>query len=118
MRDPWRVLESVRPLISPEGRVVVSLPNVRQWRVVLKLAYGMWRYTEGAGIMNRSHFHFFTRQTIDELFRSASYQTTVFYFPRRTFHLRPPERIANMLTFGLLAELLYDSHTVSAEPIV
>ncbi len=116
MTDPWRVLHGVRPLIRPGGRVVVSLPNLRQWRVVVKLAAGSWRYTDGAGIMNRGHLHFFTRQTIHDLFRAAGYRRPVLYFPRRTFHLRPPERVANALTFGLLADFLYNSYTASAEP--
>jgi SAM-dependent methyltransferase len=115
--DPWRTLQGVRPLLRPGGRVVVSLPNLRQWRVLAKLAAGGWQYTKGPGIMNRGHLHFFTRRTIEDLFRAAGYQRPLFYFPRRTFHLRAPERVANTLTFGLLADLLYASHTVSAEPV-
>lgn len=117
MIDPWKVLQGVRSLLAPGGRVVVSLPNVRQWRVVVKLAAGTWRYAKGPGIMNRGHLRFFTRQTIDDLFRAAGYQRPVFYFPRRTFQLWPPERIANAVTLGLLADLLYNSHTASAEPV-
>jgi SAM-dependent methyltransferase len=117
MGDPWRVLRSVRPLIRPGGRVVVSLPNIRQWRVVIKLVAGIWRYTEGPGIMNRGHLRFFTRRTIADLFSAAGYRRPVFYFPRRTFHLSPPERVVNALTFGLMADLLYASYTASAEPV-
>jgi SAM-dependent methyltransferase len=113
--DPWRVLRDVRPLLRPGGRVVASLPNLRQWRLVVKLLAGRWRYHDEAGIMNRGHLRFFTRQTICELFAGAGYGRPTFHF-QPAFHLRGPERVVSRLALGGMADLLYSSHTVSAEP--
>src|SRR3979490_892415 len=65
--DPWKVLGSTRSLLRAGGRVVASVPNLRQWRMLAKLALGRWHYHDGPGIMNRSHLHFFTRQTMRDL---------------------------------------------------
>jgi SAM-dependent methyltransferase len=116
LRDPWLVLRSVRDLLTDRGLVVVSVPNVRQVRVIAKLALGRWTYVEGPGIMSNSHLRFFTERTLRDLFRVAGYTDVTCYYPRRTFHLRRPERTLNTVTGGLLAGLLYNSLTASARP--
>ena len=114
--DPWKVLRSTRSLLRAGGRVVASVPNLRQWRMLTKLALGRWHYHDGPGIMNRSHLHFFTRQTMRDLFTESGFGQPTFYFPRQTFHLRQPERALNAMTFGAVPDFFYNSFTVSAEP--
>ena len=114
--DPWSVLRSVRPLLAPGGVVVASIPNLRQWRLVAKLALGRWTYVSGAGTVQRDHVRFFTRQTVTDMFVEAGYAPPTYHWPRRTFHLRPADRVANSLTAGAIPDLLYGSFTVSAAP--
>ncbi len=116
LRDPWTVLRTVRHLLTPRGVVVASVPNVRQIRVVAKLALGRWTYVDGPGVMSNSHLRFFTERTVRNLFEIAGYADVRCYYPRRTFHLRQPERTLNTLTGGLFAGLLYNSLTASARP--
>jgi 2-polyprenyl-3-methyl-5-hydroxy-6-metoxy-1,4-benzoquinol methylase len=116
MVDPWTVLRDVRPLLRTGGRVVASIPNLRQWRLVVKLAMGRFDYVIGAGTMNREHLRFFTRRTITDMFREAGYAEPTFHFPWRTFHLPGPERVAHALLLRSCPDLLYGSHTVSAIP--
>jgi len=118
LRDPWSVLRSVRSLLAPRGLVVASIPNVRQIRVLLRLAFlGRWDYLVAAGTVQRDHLRFFTRRTCDAMFAEAGYERPRHYFPRRTFHLGRPERFLHVMTAGLLRELLYGSFTVSAAPL-
>jgi 2-polyprenyl-3-methyl-5-hydroxy-6-metoxy-1,4-benzoquinol methylase len=120
LRDPWAILRSARGLLAPGGVVVASVPNVRQVRVVAKLALGRWTYVDGPGTMSNSHLRFFTERTARDLFAIAGYEDVRCHYPRRTFHLRRPERTLNALTggvlAGLLAGLLYNSLTVSGRP--
>lgn len=116
LRDPWRVLCSARRLLTASGVVVASVPNVRQVRVIVKLALGDWTYVAGPGIMSNSHLRFFTERTARDLFEIAGYSDVRFYYPRRTFHLRRPERALNALTGAVFAGLLYNSLTVSGRP--
>lgn len=60
--DPWAQLKRLMLHLKPGGTVIVSLPNVRNWRVLAPLLFkGRWEYQD-AGIMDKTHLRFFTRQ--------------------------------------------------------
>ena len=73
LRDPGRALRRLRPLLRPDGRLVVSTPNVANWAIRLSLLGGRWRYTD-RGILDRSHTHLFTRATLTEMLEEAGYR--------------------------------------------
>ncbi len=68
--DPWATLTALKEKLSPDGRMVVSLPNVQNWEVVSNLLEGKWDYRRD-GILDRTHLHFFTRKSVEELFWNA-----------------------------------------------
>jgi 2-polyprenyl-3-methyl-5-hydroxy-6-metoxy-1,4-benzoquinol methylase len=70
--DPWRVLEKLVTFLKPQGLVIASLPNVRNWRVLLPLLFlGRWDYKE-LGVMDRTHLRFFTRDGMIKLFHGSN----------------------------------------------
>jgi hypothetical protein len=74
MEDPAAALVAARTLLTPEGCVVASVPNVRNVRVLVPLLLrGRWDYQE-SGPLDRTHLRFFTRATMRELFECAGYQ--------------------------------------------
>jgi 2-polyprenyl-3-methyl-5-hydroxy-6-metoxy-1,4-benzoquinol methylase len=77
LRDPQGVLERLRPLLRPTGRLVLSTPNIANWAMRVGLLFGRWRYTEW-GILDRTHTHFFTRRTLRETLEAAGYRIDVF----------------------------------------
>lgn len=73
MQEPERALAAARHLLSPDGVIVASIPNVRHTSALLPLLLrGDWRY-EDEGILDRTHLRFFTRRTMVELFQNAGY---------------------------------------------
>ncbi|MBI3772166.1 MAG: methyltransferase domain-containing protein [Gammaproteobacteria bacterium] len=68
--DPWATLTALKEKLSPDGKMVVSLPNVQNWEVVSSLLEGKWDY-RSEGILDRTHLHFFTRKSVEELFWNA-----------------------------------------------
>jgi 2-polyprenyl-3-methyl-5-hydroxy-6-metoxy-1,4-benzoquinol methylase len=72
LRDPGAALARLRPFLKPGGRLVLTTPNVANWALRLSLLAGRWRYTE-RGILDRTHTHFFTRNTLAETLRAAGY---------------------------------------------
>jgi SAM-dependent methyltransferase len=71
--DPWSMLADTRRLLSPEGTVVASIPNVRFVIVVRNLLFrGRWDYADW-GVLDRTHLRFFTRKSIEDLFRGAGF---------------------------------------------
>jgi 2-polyprenyl-3-methyl-5-hydroxy-6-metoxy-1,4-benzoquinol methylase len=74
MIDPWSALESARGMLSTDGTVVASIPNVRNIQVLRTLAVnGRWRYTD-TGILDRTHLRFFTRDSIVTMFDDAGFE--------------------------------------------
>ena len=73
LRDPAGALARLRPLLKPDGTLVLSTPNIANWSMRLSLLAGRWRYTE-RGFLDRTHVHLFTRATLVEAVQSAGYR--------------------------------------------
>ncbi len=74
LADPWSALKLARDLLAPEGRVVASIPNIRNIRILHRLLFrGDWTYEED-GILDRGHLRFFTRGTIEQAFMAADFE--------------------------------------------
>ena len=71
--DPKAVLVRVAEILEPEGYVVASVPNIAHGSIRLALLGGDFRYTE-LGLLDRTHLHLFTRQSLRSLFREAGYR--------------------------------------------
>lgn len=70
LSDPLATLRALRPSLSREGWMVVSVPNVAHLWVRLSLLLGRFDYTE-RGILDRTHLRFFTRRTFLALLAQA-----------------------------------------------
>jgi 2-polyprenyl-3-methyl-5-hydroxy-6-metoxy-1,4-benzoquinol methylase len=73
LRDPVGTLAGARPLLKPDGRLVLSTPNIANWAMRLSLLAGRWRYTD-RGFLDRTHVHLFTRATLVEAVQAAGYR--------------------------------------------
>ncbi|HUM03496.1 MAG TPA: class I SAM-dependent methyltransferase [Thermoanaerobaculia bacterium] len=60
--DPGRALDLLRPLVKPEGILLVSLPNVANVTLRFSLLFGRFSYVP-RGLLDASHLRFFTRRT-------------------------------------------------------
>jgi 2-polyprenyl-3-methyl-5-hydroxy-6-metoxy-1,4-benzoquinol methylase len=65
--EPKSLLDQAAALLSPGGRLLVSLPNAVHWSVRAQVALGSFEYTN-KGIMDRGHLRFFTRASAERLF--------------------------------------------------
>jgi 2-polyprenyl-3-methyl-5-hydroxy-6-metoxy-1,4-benzoquinol methylase len=73
MLDPASALVFARALLSSEGCIVASIPNIGHFPTVWKLVIeGEWEYKE-FGILDKTHLRFFTRLSIMRLFQGAGF---------------------------------------------
>lgn len=98
--EPWSVLERIRDYLLPGGHIVISLPNVRDATVVAPLLLkGEWRYDDN-GVLDRTHFRFFTRRTMRQMIQGAGFDI------EREIPIRSgPRQKLNLATLGLLNEV-------------
>jgi len=75
--DPARVLRAVSERLTDRGVIIASVPNVAHERVRMMLLEGRWDYS-ATGIMDNTHLHFFTRDTLVDLFNRAELAITRF----------------------------------------
>lgn len=76
LRDPSRLLRSLRRWLVDDGYVVASIPNIAHGSVRLSLLEGRFPYRP-MGLLDETHIKFFNRALIEELFESAGYMVTV-----------------------------------------
>ena len=74
---PLDVLKQATSLLTPEGRIVISIPNVAHLTVRLQLLLGSFTYTD-RGILDRTHLHFYTKKTLKEMISDAGLTVTHF----------------------------------------
>lgn len=72
MAEPARALILYRQFLKPQGRLIVSLPNVAVWDSRLRLLFGRFNYTD-SGVMDRTHLRFFTFRTARQLIIDAGF---------------------------------------------
>ncbi len=76
LKDPAAQLLRLKRHLAPGGVLVLSLPNVRFFRVVHDLVVrGAWTYQD-EGILDRTHLKFFTRASILDLLAQTGFETT------------------------------------------
>ena len=68
--DPVAALNRLRAAATDDATFVVSLPNVAHLAVRLMLLFGKFPKME-RGILDRTHLHFFTRDTAEQMLRQA-----------------------------------------------
>lgn len=111
--DPWAALRAHRPLLKPDGVVVISIPNIGFWRVVLDLARGRWDYAS-FGTLDRTHLRFFTLRGIEELCGHAGYVVDQVVTPLRR---GGKSWWLSRVTSGRIEHLLVWRYVVVAHPV-
>lgn len=69
-QDPRKVLEGALLYLEKNGLVIISVPNIANSVVRAQLFFfGKFEYTE-YGILDKTHLHFFTKESVELVFRN------------------------------------------------
>lgn len=63
LRQPERVLRACRELLSPGGKLLISVPNAAYCGLIAELLQGEFEYRP-EGLLDRTHLRFFTRRSL------------------------------------------------------
>ena len=74
--NPWETIRRLDNFLRPGGKLIISVPNIRNYHVLFDLAFrGRFTYSE-SGILDRTHLRFFTRSTAIQLAEFAGAKVT------------------------------------------
>jgi len=113
--DPYTVLVNTKQLLSKNGVVVASIPNVRHIGVLRELLFLKdWKYKD-SGVLDRTHLRFFTKRSIIRMFADAGFvcekiegigeEYTFSYF------------LINLLSLGNALDSRYIQYSCTARPV-
>ena len=97
--DPWSTLERLRAVMRRDGRIVASVPNIRNLSFILQLLFRRTFKYKDSGVLDRSHLRFFARKDLYDLFASAGFEDI------RIRHARPKRNLFNRIAKALFGDL-------------
>jgi methionine biosynthesis protein MetW len=69
LRDPEAILHDMKGWLRPDGRAIVSVPNIAVWSMrVAMFMHGAFEYQD-TGILDHTHLRFYTWETFQALVR-------------------------------------------------
>src|SRR5664280_1435712 len=77
LKDPLSTLRESIKHLSSHGTVVISVPNIAHADVKIALLKGLFPYAE-SGLLDQTHVHFFTKESLLALLRDAGLVATEF----------------------------------------
>ena len=72
LRDPWAVLERLRPLLRPGALVFASTPNVAHREIIVMLLKGRWEL-QSYGPLDATHLRWFSPSSLRRAFEEAGF---------------------------------------------
>ncbi len=70
LRDPAAVLRRQLEALSPNGTVLICIPNVEHWSLAARLLRGTWSY-ELTGLLDSHHLRWFSLRTLTRMLTDA-----------------------------------------------
>jgi 2-polyprenyl-3-methyl-5-hydroxy-6-metoxy-1,4-benzoquinol methylase len=67
LRDPQKLLVKIHGWLKNSGNIIVSIPNIRYWRILRDLILSDEFEYKDAGILDITHLRFFTRKSFISL---------------------------------------------------
>lgn len=114
LADPWSVVQRLSPLLAPGGRLIVSVPNIRNWKFIWRLlTRADFNYT-AAGLLDRTHLRFFVRHTAVAL-ATCGGLGLVSAGNAHPWRVLDGRAILSKLSFGMMDDLMIKQFLVVAE---
>lgn len=104
--EPKKVLDKIKKYLSLNGKVIISMPNIRHYSAVKKIfLQGNFQYEE-SGIFDYTHMRFYCRKNIRQLLESSGYKIEVQESSIKNYIGKSFTKTFNKITFGFFEEFL------------
>lgn len=69
-KNPQKILEKYQKFLKPNGKIIISLPNIAFLKIRLELLFGKFDYTK-VEILDESHLRFYTRASAKRMIEKS-----------------------------------------------
>jgi 2-polyprenyl-3-methyl-5-hydroxy-6-metoxy-1,4-benzoquinol methylase len=102
--EPKSVLETLKKYLKEDGKIIISMPNIRYYSALYKIVFkGDFRYEE-SGIFDYTHVRFYCRKNIQELLETAGYKVLKQESSIKNYQGKSISKLINLITFGIFEE--------------
>nr|WP_321266218.1 class I SAM-dependent methyltransferase [uncultured Sulfurimonas sp.] len=103
--NPSKTLESLKKYLKPNGALIASIPNIREFETMKKIFFqGDFRY-EDSGILDRTHLRFFCKKNIIKLFENQDFNITKIVSSNKGLAMRYLKRLR---LFKLFLQIFFE----------
>jgi len=78
IKNPDETIKFFSKYLARDGKFIISIPNIANWRIRLRLLVGHFDYTD-SGIMDNTHVHFYTSKSASLLLTSNNLEILNIY---------------------------------------
>lgn len=71
LSDPQKVIEACKEILKPDGRILVSVPNVTHNSILIDMINDKFEYDK-VGLLDHSHIHFFSHKSFVGMMKRAN----------------------------------------------
>ncbi|MEH6392942.1 MAG: methyltransferase domain-containing protein [Sulfitobacter sp.] len=110
LTDPWAVIDRLSAMLAPGGCIIASIPNVRNYRLVVPLVFQGKFDLADSGILDRTHLRWFVKDTAKSLMSRGGLRVECC----RGFFEGPKKKTFNLLTLGVFRNFLTIQYYIRA----
>ncbi|MBP7780021.1 MAG: methyltransferase domain-containing protein [Burkholderiaceae bacterium] len=74
LRNSQRILDECKKRLAPNGKLIISVPNIGYSGLVAELMSGEFLYRD-EGLLDKTHVHFFTRRSLHRFLQFGGWKT-------------------------------------------
>lgn len=102
--EPKSVLETLKKYLKEDGKIIISMPNIRHYSALYKIVFkGDFKYEE-SGIFDYTHVRFYCRKNIQALLETAGYKVLNQESSIINYQGKSIAKLINLITFGIFEE--------------
>lgn len=102
--EPKSVLETLKKYLKEDGKIIISMPNIRYYSSLYKIVFkGDFKYEE-SGIFDYTHVRFYCRKNIQELLETAGYKVLKQESSIINYQGKSIAKLINLITLGIFEE--------------
>lgn len=115
--DPWSVLEFLKGFLKPSGLIIISMPNIREFRALYNIfGKGDFKYAP-SGILDKTHMRFFCKKNLRDLVVHANLKIENIQPSFKTCPLQKNRKLFSSLTFGGFDQFIAQQYIITARKL-